>query len=76
MRSYACQAKVVRAKVLAVRVYQAKSVLPKYLGELKMELEEKEKAQIRISVRNLVEFVMRSGDIDNKIGRASCRERV
>ncbi|WMC94499.1 ATP-dependent DNA helicase [Kineothrix sp. MB12-C1] len=35
-----------------------------------MELEEKEKAQIRISVRNLVEFVMRSGDIDNRRSQA------
>ena len=43
--------------------------------------------RIYISVRNLVEFVLRSGDIDNRhggpadkeamqIGRASCRERV
>ena len=49
---------------------------------------EQEMPVIRISVRNLVEFILREGDIDNrtggildaeamqKIGRASCRERV
>ena len=45
-----------------------------------------EKEEVKISVRELVEFILRSGDIDNRrggwadkesqIGRASCRERV
>lgn len=30
-----------------------------------------EKMQIRISVRNLVEFILRSGDIDNRKSGAS-----
>lgn len=32
--------------------------------------------QIKISVRNLVEFILRSGDIDNRIGRAVQREAM
>ena len=32
----------------------------------KKELENHSQPQIRISVRNLVEFVMRSGDLDNR----------
>ena len=31
---------------------------------------EKEQPLIRISVRNLVEFILRSGDIDNRIAAA------
>ncbi len=32
--------------------------------------------QIKISVRNLVEFILRSGDIDNRYGRAAQREAM
>ncbi len=32
--------------------------------------------QIKISVRNLVEFIMRSGDIDNRHGRAAQKEAM
>lgn len=32
--------------------------------------------QIKISVRNLVEFILRSGDIDNRIGRAAQKEAM
>lgn len=36
----------------------------------------KEREQIRISVRNLVEFLLRSGDIDNRRGRMDTREAM
>lgn len=29
-------------------------------------MEEREREQVRISVRNLVEFILRSGDLDNR----------
>lgn len=32
--------------------------------------------QVKISVRNLVEFIMRSGDIDNRIGRMAQKEAM
>ena len=32
--------------------------------------------QIKISVRNLVEFILRSGDIDNRHGRAAQKEAM
>ncbi len=32
--------------------------------------------QVRISVRNLVEFILRSGDIDNRRGRSATREAM
>ena len=32
--------------------------------------------QIKISVRNLVEFILRSGDIDNRRGRAAQKEAM
>lgn len=35
-----------------------------------------EKDKIRISVRNLVEFVFRSGDIDNRIGAGAVSEAM
>lgn len=38
--------------------------------------EEKYMEQIKISVRNLVEFILRSGDIDNRRGRAAQREAM
>ena len=34
------------------------------------EQEKTEKTQLHISVRNLVEFIFREGDIDNRSGRA------
>lgn len=37
---------------------------------------QQEKTKIRISVRNLVEFIMRSGDIDNRIGRGVQKEAM
>ena len=37
---------------------------------LKLEYMDKEEPLIRISVRNLVEFVLRSGDIDNRAAGA------
>lgn len=37
---------------------------------------EQTKQRIRISVRNLVEFVLRSGDIDNRRGKAAEREAM
>lgn len=40
-----------------------------------IEMEEK-REQIRISVRNLVEFILRSGDIDNRHGRSDTREAM
>ena len=33
--------------------------------------EQRELTRIRISVRNLVEFIFRSGDIDNRIGKGA-----
>ena len=35
-----------------------------------------EKVKVKISVRNLVEFVLRSGDIDNRRGRAAQKEAM
>ena len=35
-----------------------------------------EKSTIRISVRNLVEFILRSGDIDNRIGKGAQKEAM
>ncbi len=35
-----------------------------------------EKIKIRISVRNLVEFILRSGDIDNRRGRTAVKEAM
>ena len=32
--------------------------------------------QVRISVRNLVEFILRSGDIDNRRGRTATKEAM
>ena len=32
--------------------------------------------KIKISVRNLVEFILRSGDIDNRSGRAAQKEAM
>ena len=37
------------------------------------EREQQELTRIRISVRNLVEFIFRSGDIDNRIGKGAKR---
>lgn len=37
---------------------------------------QQEKTKIRISVRNLVEFIMRSGDIDNRIGKGAQKEAM
>lgn len=39
-------------------------------------METKEREQIRISVRNLVEFVLRSGDIDNRVAGMDSREAM
>lgn len=39
-------------------------------------MEQTTKQRIRISVRNLVEFVLRSGDIDNRRGKAAEREAM
>lgn len=39
-------------------------------------MESTEREQIRISVRNLVEFVLRSGDIDNRVGGMDSREAM
>lgn len=36
--------------------------------------EQRELTRIRISVRNLVEFIFRSGDIDNRIGKGAQKE--
>ena len=38
--------------------------------------EVQEKSKIRISVRNLVEFILRSGDIDNRIGKGAQKEAM
>ena len=35
-----------------------------------------EKSKIRISVRNLVEFILRSGDIDNRVGKGAQKEAM
>ena len=35
-----------------------------------------EQPVIRISVRNLVEFIFRSGDIDNRIGKGAQKEAM
>ena len=40
-----------------------------FLPEEQQNIEVIEKEKIRISVRNLVEFVFRSGDIDNRVGK-------
>lgn len=39
-------------------------------------MEEQQKTKIRISVRNLVEFIFRSGDIDNRIGKGAQKEAM
>lgn len=41
-----------------------------------MEELDQNKKKIRISVRNLVEFILRSGNIDNRIGRAAQAEAM
>lgn len=41
-----------------------------------MEHENNTKARIRISVRNLVEHVLRSGDIDNRVGKQARQEAM
>ena len=38
--------------------------------------EQRELTRIRISVRNLVEFIFRSGDIDNRIGKGVQKEAM
>ena len=38
--------------------------------------EQRELTKIRISVRNLVEFIFRSGDIDNRIGKGAQKEAM
>ena len=38
--------------------------------------EQQEMTRIRISVRNLVEFIFRSGDIDNRIGKGVQKEAM
>ena len=38
--------------------------------------EQTEKQNIKISVRNLVEFILRSGDIDNRRSRAMQAEAM
>ncbi len=38
--------------------------------------QQQEKTRIRISVRNLVEFIFRSGDIDNRIGKGAQKEAM
>lgn len=46
-------------------------------GEIMSEREtEREKQNIKISVRNLVEFILRSGDIDNRRGRSMQAEAM
>ena len=40
------------------------------------EREQQELTRIRISVRNLVEFIFRSGDIDNRIGKGAQKEAM
>ena len=37
---------------------------------------QQELTRIRISVRNLVEFIFRSGDIDNRIGKGVQKEAM
>ena len=41
-----------------------------------METAENGKTKIRISVRNLVEFILRSGDIDNRLGKGANKEAM
>ena len=38
--------------------------------------EQRELTRIQISVRNLVEFIFRSGDIDNRIGKGAQKEAM
>ena len=40
------------------------------------QLEKDEKKTIKISVRNLVEFILREGDIDNRHGRTASPEAM
>ena len=40
------------------------------------QLEKDEKKIIKISVRNLVEFILREGDIDNRHGRTASPEAM
>ena len=40
------------------------------------EITEKEKGIIKISVRNLVEFILREGDIDNRQGMGASAEAM
>ena len=46
------------------------------LNEWETGMELKEKKRIKISVRNLVEFVMKSGDIDNRRTAGADREAM
>ena len=47
-----------------------------FLSEGQFNIEVVEKEKIRISVRNLVEFVFRSGDIDNRVGKGVQKEAM
>ena len=47
-----------------------------FLPEEQQNIEVIEKEKIRISVRNLVEFVFRSGDIDNRVGKGVQKEAM
>ncbi len=46
------------------------------MKKTKKEAPENGREQIKISVRNLVEFILRSGDIDNRHGRTDTREAM
>lgn len=47
-----------------------------YNQVMKKRIENKDKGIIKISVRNLVEFILREGDIDNRRGRAASPEAM
>ena len=60
---------------MVLQWYQHRQEMEKgNLNEWETGMELKEKKRIKISVRNLVEFVMKSGDIDNRRTAGADRE--
>lgn len=46
------------------------------MSEEKREIEKTKKAAVKISVRNLVEFILREGDIDNRQGKSAAPQAM
>lgn len=52
------------------------SVFLCYNSYMSKKIEKNEKGVIKISVRDLVEFILREGDIDNRHGRGASAEAM